>query len=536
MIKVGGQFSGVGAFDFSLDRLGVEYLNVYQAEWDKYARQTYLANHSTPEYYVEDVNDTPTKEITEKHGSLDIGMFSPPCQSFSLAGKRQGKDDLKGRGILFFNSLEFIEVNKPRFFIFENVKGLISDNKKDKSSEIGQTFSEWLNFLGGKSVNGLPIMFPYEGSVPYHIYWKVLNAKNYGVPQNRERVFIVGIRDDHDNVFTWPKEVPLVKRLKDVLEDEVDEKYYLSETMIKGLNTEHLNADRINNALRCGGGSSLTKKHSFDLVKVGYINQDTQASQVYSSDGLAPSLCAGTHGYANGYIDKPIVAHNLTGGKWDKTHEQSRRVYDVDGIAPAMHTCGGGNQEPKIVAHSLFPRSSKTGKGGTGHLSKEDGTSYCVDTGCSQAVEIFEPKIVAMRGRNPENPSDKTTGCPTVQMLEENSQGISNALTTVQKDNLVVEPWIRGGLQENQPTQTNGISPCLTSAMGMGGGQTPIHNYQENRIRKLTPTECFRLMDFPDSLVENARKVGISNSQLYKQAGNSIVVAVLTGIISKLKL
>jgi len=166
-IKVGGQFSGVGAFDQALISLGIEFENIYQAEWDKYARQTYLHNYDEPEYYVKDVYDTPVTEITEKHGSLDIAMFSPPCQAFSLAGKRLGKDDK--RGILFFNSHEFIQENKPRFFIFENVKGLLSDDS-------GKTFSEWINMLGGKSVNGLPIIFPYEDSVPYHIYWKVLKC------------------------------------------------------------------------------------------------------------------------------------------------------------------------------------------------------------------------------------------------------------------------------------------------------------------------------------------------------------------------
>ena len=203
-IKIGGQFSGVGAFDQALIRLGVDYENVYQADWDKYARQTYLHNYEEPEYYVKDVYDTPTHEITEKHGSLDIMMFSPPCQSFSLAGKRKGEDD--DRGILFYNSHEFIKINKPRYFIFENVKGLLSDSG-------GKTFGRWIEYLGGKSVNGTANMFPSENSVLYHIYYRVLNAKNYNIPQNRERVFIIGIRDDEDNSFSWPKEEILERRL-----------------------------------------------------------------------------------------------------------------------------------------------------------------------------------------------------------------------------------------------------------------------------------------------------------------------------------
>lgn len=222
-IKIGGQFSGVGSYEVALKRLGMPYYNIYQCEWDKFARQTYLHNFDKPIYYTKDVKDTPTEEITSSYGSLDLAVFTPPCQAFSLAGKRKGEEDK--RGILFYNSHEFIQKNKPRYFIFENVKGLLSDDN-------GKTFARWVDLLGGKSVNGNPIIFPHEESVPYHVYYKVLNAKNYGVPQNRERIFIIGIRNDEDNNFTFPKPFPLTKRLKDVLEENVDEKYYLSEKMV----------------------------------------------------------------------------------------------------------------------------------------------------------------------------------------------------------------------------------------------------------------------------------------------------------------
>ncbi|MCP4055490.1 MAG: hypothetical protein GY739_21110, partial [Mesoflavibacter sp.] len=109
------------------------------------------------------------------------------------------------------------------------------DNKKDAKDNIGQTFQSWITLLGGKSVNGEGVLFPHENSVPYHIYWQVLNAKHYGVPQNRERVFIIGIRDDEDNHFRFPKKQHLTKRLKDVLEDNVDEKYFLSEKLLSGI-------------------------------------------------------------------------------------------------------------------------------------------------------------------------------------------------------------------------------------------------------------------------------------------------------------
>jgi len=218
MIKVGSDFSGVGAFDQALMRLGINYKTIFSCDMDKYARQTYIENYGEPEYYPADVYD---REIPKE--SLDIYMTSPPCQAFSMAGKRLGKEDK--RGILFFNSHEFIQKNNPRYFIFENVKGLLSH-------EEGKTFQEWINYLGGKSINGLPVLFPDENAAPYHLYYKVLNSKKLDVPQNRERIFIIGIRDDQDNFFQFPKDKPLTKKLKDVLQEEADDKYFLSDKMI----------------------------------------------------------------------------------------------------------------------------------------------------------------------------------------------------------------------------------------------------------------------------------------------------------------
>ena len=115
MLRVGSDFSGVGAFNQALIRLGVEYKEVFACDMDKFARETFIHNYGEPEYYPTNVYE---RSIPSE--SLDIYMTSPPCQAFSLAGKRLGKEDK--RGILFFNSHEFIQVNKPRFFIFENVK------------------------------------------------------------------------------------------------------------------------------------------------------------------------------------------------------------------------------------------------------------------------------------------------------------------------------------------------------------------------------------------------------------------------------
>jgi len=407
-IKVGSDFSGVGAFNQALTRLGIEYQEVYACDMDKYARQTFIHNYGEPKYYPLNVYD---REIPSE--SLDIYMTSPPCQAFSLAGKRLGKEDK--RGILFFNSLEFIQVNKPRFFIFENVKGLLSHDKENKKNKIGKTFQEWIDYLGGNSVNGIATMMPIDGSVPYHLHYKVLNAKKHGVPQNRERVFLIGIRDDQDNTFTWPEEEELTKRLKDVLEKEIDDKYFLSEKMVNVL-THHKNPIIKNE----------TPKNSA-CIHAGYFKMGGRDQQYLKINS----------GTVKGYEE----------------------ATEGDSI------------------NISFP-SSKTRRGRVGKQ-----VAQTLDTACSQGVI------------------------------------------------LPLFHWGNGKNNERMVYDSNGISPCMTSAMGMGGGYTPSVIESNYKIRRLTPRECFRLMDFPDTFTWP-----VSDSQAYKQAGNSIVVRVLEKIIKNLPL
>jgi DNA (cytosine-5)-methyltransferase 1 len=364
MITVGSDFSGVGAFNQALIRLGIEYKEIFACDMDKYARQTFIHNYGEPEYYPTNVYK---RQIPKE--SLDVYMTSPPCQAFSLAGKRLGKDDK--RGILFFNSHEFIQVNKPRFFIFENVKGLLSDDN-------GKTFQEWVNMLGGKSVNGVPVIFPYEDSVPYHIYWKVLNAKHHGVPQNRERVFLIGIRDDQDNIFQFPKEEHLNKRLKDVLESDVDDKYFLSEDKI-------------------------------ELISNWNSRQNPLRDNMYEGNEVASCLLARGDGNEHGGMKLLKVKSATSKGYEDATEGDS-----INFSVPNSET-----------------RRGRVGKG----------LAQTLDTACNQAT------------------------------------------------------------------------------------------IQNTRIRRLTPRECFRLMDFPDTFTWP-----VSDSQAYKQAGNSIVVNVLYKILKNLNL
>lgn len=448
-LKVGSDFSGIGAFNQALNRLGIPHEHIFACDMDKFARQSYIANYGDPSYFPENVYDRQIPKVP-----LDIYMTSPPCQAFSLAGKRKGESDK--RGILFYNSHEFIKKNKPRYFIFENVRGLLSDSS-------GKTFQRWLDFLGGKSVNGNPVIFPHEKSVPYHVYYKVLNAKDYGVPQNRERVFIIGIRDDKDNHFNWPKPFPLEKRLKDVLETNVDEKYFLSDKLIAG----------------------LTKKNYQDN---GFSFKPKTFNDVGS--------CVTARCFKMGSDDNYIKIKSSTKSGFEIATEDDSINFSVS--------------------------NSETRRGRVGK-----GVAQTLDTGCQQGV-----LIVAIRGRNPDNPNDRTAGVPTQQRLEINQNGTSNTLTTVQKDNVVVMGQLKGGKWDKTHEQSGrvydpeGIGATLHTMQG--GNQHP-KIFNDYRIRRLTPRECLRLMDFPDTF-----KTVCSDRQTYKQAGNSIVVEVLKLIIQNL--
>jgi DNA (cytosine-5)-methyltransferase 1 len=456
-IKIGSQFTGVGAFEYACYRVfGKENIHsVYAAEWDKFARTTYLHNHQEPDYYVNDVYDTPTNDIEQ----LDIAMFSPPCQAFSIAGKRKGESD--DRGVLFYNSHEFIQKNNPRFFLFENVKGLLSDDN-------GKTFGRWIDYLAGKSINGNPVIFPREESVPYHVYYRVLNSKNFGVPQNRERVFIIGIRDDEDNNFRWPMEQVLEKRLKDILEDQVDKKYFLSDKKVselisKGFDSDHLLPDKVANTLRCGGGASLTEKHSFDMVKVvGNTNPSGNGmnGNVFDENGISPTITTNK-------------------GEGIKIKSATKKGYEIA-------------TENDSINFSV--PNSETRRGCVG---KE--VAQTLDTQCNQGVMVVAFGI---------SEEEK-------QRRKEHFQRTGKDSGSFKDKNLILKN------QEYYDTLLAHPNPQKEGLI-----------YNGFKIRRLTPRECFRLQDFPDTFDFSV----VSDSQAYKQAGNSITVRVLEKILEKLNL
>lgn len=263
----------------------------------------------------------------------------------------------------------------------------------------------------------------------YNNYYQILNAKDYGIPQNRERVYTISIIKDIDNKnFKFPEKEELKIRLKDILEAEVEEKYYLTEKQIKNI----LNWKSFRNPIK----------------------------EAQTGDDICNCVTARGNTSLNASM---LLIKNATKKGYDEA---------IEGDSVNL----------------AYP-NSKTRRGRVGHQISQTLTA-------NDNMAVLEaPFIAASRGRNPNNPNSRETGQHLEQRLEPNMNGTSNCISTVQKDNYVVEKNIK--------------------------------------IRKLTPLECWRLMGFDDDDFKKAEEVN-SNSQLYKQAGNSIVVKVLEKIFKKL--
>jgi DNA (cytosine-5)-methyltransferase 1 len=412
-LKVLECFAGLGACSKALTNLGIEHEIVDAVEIDKYAVASFNAIHGT--------NFEP-QDITkwDKDIECDLIMHGSPCQDFSVAGKQAGGDEGSGtRSSLMYETLRIVEKLKPKYVIWENVKNLLSNKHRHNFD----AYLEAMEKLGYKN------------------YYQVLNAKDYGVPQNRERVFTVSIRLDipYCWAFKFPTRRPLTKRLKDVLETEVDEKYYLSDEQARKLHESTFNQQR---------------------------------ARENTPDSIAPTVCARDY--------KGPQCVRVVGRLDIKGQDQIKRVYGSEGVSPTLSTMQGGNRQPKVLE---------------------------------------EPFVVASRGRSK---GDWHNG-EHFQKLEPRTDGITNTLSSVQKDNYVATP-----------VPENGVSRTVRAS---GRGSTDRHSWgvikHDMRIRKLTPKECWRLMGFDDADFEKAAKVN-SNTQLYKQAGNSIVVDVLEAILEEL--
>lgn len=619
-LKVLELFGGIGACTKALKRLNIDFEVVDYVEIDKYAVNSYNAINNT---------NFESQDITkwDKNIEVDLIMHGSPCQDISIAGNQAGADENSGtRSSLMYETLRIVNKLKPKYVVWENVKNLISDK-------------HWHNFN-----NYLQQM----QNLGYDSYYNVLNAKDYGIPQNRERVFTISIRQDlNSNGYYFPEKQKLKLRLKDMLDKSVDEKYYLSDKAINFFKQNEIKQRERGNGFRFN---------------------------VTNGDNIAKTIttCAGSR------MDDNFIDCVRLGGIFDKDDEihQAGSIYDTNGISPTLDTMQGGWRQPSVVVDSVKDEINVVGN----YMPSEHDSSRVVDTsgiaptvkenhGTVTAImeeandskkiieykgkEVELPIICASRGRNLDNFNNEATENLTEQTLEVNTDGVSNTITTVQKDNYVIEPnleidnplkgvsgqsWqfeqnvysensklirtIKAGEgsgnipkiiesdtervielnsdvkhQQDLIQSSDGLCRCIPAGThestphllkplvnekddnstedsveisnedrrlqkladnidykeeevlnlntynqtdGSETSQTittPNHNNQELfnglRIRKLTPLECWRLMGFDDEDYYKAEKVN-SNTQLYKQAGNSIVVNVLYAILQNL--
>lgn len=485
MLKVNELFSGIGAQRKALERLGIEHEVVGISEIDKYAIQSYEAIFGKTRNYG-DISKV------DKLDYADLWTYSFPCQSISVSGKLEGFVDKNGnqtRSGLLYEVQRLLEGAKedntlPKYLLLENVKNLVG--KKFKAD-----FDNWLEYLD---------------NLGYNNYWQVLNAKDYGVPQNRERVFVVSIRKDIEKDFIFPKKEILTLRLKDILEKDVDECFYLSqdktEKLLKTLPKEIIeNQKSINQTIVASRGRN--PENPSDRT----TGSPTEQRLEPNSQGITNTL---TSVQKDNYVLEPKI-ENI--GNIYQSGGQNGNIYSTDGVSPTLSSGQGvigngigSNNAPKILEPQVLRYERN-------EYGKEIRKDY-------EQGKIHE-KIGNMRDAAPR------------------TDGISNTLTTLQKDNYVLEPkrLVVFLIQKHQAGaiwDKETISPTIDTCQG--GYRQPLvtENKTNFRIRKLTPLECWRLMGFDDEDFYKAKNSGVSNTQLYKQAGNSIVVNVLETIFKNL--
>ena len=373
-IKVIELFAGVGSQAMALRNIGIDYEVIGISEIDKFAIKSYEAIHGK----IHNFGDI---SKMEELPYCDLLTYSFPCQDLSIAGHQKGISEDTRSGLLLEVERLLLKTKEngtlPKYLLLENVKNLVG-------KKFIKDFERWLNFLN---------------SLGYYSSWEVLNAKDYGIPQNRERVFVVSSLENMH--YKFPKPVELKSKMKDLLEEKVDDKYYLSEKYLKCF------SDMKNR-------NGFTRGERFNPRKLEECNT---AFAITTRAGARPTdnfIIQKEHGFNKGGIKENIVPA-LTKSSW---------------------------QENNFIVNI-----NPSGKGMNGNVYR-----------------------------------------------------------------------------------TN-LSPTLTTNKGEG---IKILHSDTCRIRKLTPLECWRLMGFRDMDYYAAKSVGISDAQLYKQAGNSIVVTVLEAIFRQL--
>ncbi|EGO2712441.1 DNA (cytosine-5-)-methyltransferase [Enterococcus faecalis] len=408
-------FAGIGGFRLGMESAGHKCIGF--CEIDKFARISYKAIHDTTgEVEMHDIT-TISDEFIRGIGSVDVICGGFPCQAFSIAGKRKGFEDT--RGTLFFEIARFASILRPRYLFLENVKGLLNH-------EGGATFETILRALD---------------ELGYDVEWQVLNSKDY-VPQNRERVFIIG----------------------------------------------HLRGERTRKVFPFERKNGTTAKNN-----IKPINNSKKTRELLNFDS-------------------------------------TNRFYDVNGISPCLNTMQGGDREPKIA---VVGNVNPSGSGMNGQVYSSDGLAPTLTTnkgeGAKIAIPVLTPDRVEKRqnGRRFKDDGEEMFTLTAqdrhgIMVKEATSKGYAEALPG---DSVNIS-------HPNSNTRRGRVDKGIANTLLTGEEQAVVTN--NFRIRKLTPRECWRLQGFPDRAFDKAKEVN-SDSQLYKQAGNSVTVPVIADIVSRLE-
>ena len=490
-IRVFTSFSGYDNQCLALKRLAEQspdfsYELVGWSDIDKYAIKAH--NALFPQWAELNYGDI-SKIDWEKVPDFDLFTYSSPCQDFSQAGLQRGGEKGSGtRSSLLWECERAIVAKRPKYLLMENVAALVG-------KKFIRLFNEWQLTLERYG---------------YRNFAKVLNAKYYGVPQNRSRIFMVSIREDvtyadkfgthHIVRYEFPKPIPLTLRLKDVLEQNVDEKYYLNAKLLPCVLRRIDKKRTILNGMSDGTAAALTAKSS--------PSSQTNMIGVQVLFDLQPE------------------------NKWqDSVTREQNKVVSVEHIAPTLNSTI--SKHAWKIAEPIMLGWSRNDKGEVENYHQVEIANTITSAKRDNTQNyIVEPKINVVGLADGITSSHRY--CREVIDPEYISKAVCSAAGMGGNMSIkIIEPInaMPDGTCRTLKAQYQQIAPANLKRNDRFGATGVLDGY---RIRKLTPRECFRLMDVDDTDTDKIQAAGISDSQQYKMAGNSIVVACLYHIFNKL--
>jgi DNA (cytosine-5)-methyltransferase 3A len=479
-------FDGMSCGQQALDRLGVKVDNYFASEIDKYAIQVTMANYPNTKQLGSVVN-------VDGYSlpKIDLLLGGSPCQTFSFAGKRKGMStkceteiltlehylelkaegyEFEGQSYLFWEYMRLLNECKPTYFLLENV-------------EMGEKWEKVLSKAIG--VNGI------------HINSALVSA------QNRKRIYWTnigmqprGLFGDLESIIEQPKDRGIL--LKDILQDNPNAKYYVSDKLIAKIN-------RSNNADKC-----LNTNDKSLCLAAGYYKQgrDNQYIPVDEKYFLSEKMIDGFLLHNKRHIEEK----NQTGFNWKPTtgNKKGNTLRANAALCPTDNS---------VIVHNTMPRSSTSGKGVTGPLSRTDGKTNCLDTGNTNAVEVRQVKQISTN-----NKSNGGTQ-PYQQDRIYDVDGISPALNTDGRGHAVEVKALNERQKANYKNEDEKANTFLSTSWkgSQANGMTLVGN---SRIRRLTPIECERLQTVADNYTNH-----VSDSQRYKMLGNGWTIDVIAHIL-----